>query len=395
MAETEKKLEAMEQEAVAEANAANPQASAPTKNAVAAEPMKKMGDAEDLGPAVVKPSDSNPDASKKVKQVSDQVSKSSQVAAEPTHLKTAKEETEKADEKEDTKKEMMTMKAMADKDMKKKEKEMMKAGYMKSDKMMKKEDTEAESNEDSLDIKSDVDALIGDSDLSEEFKQKAATIFEAAIKSKVKAEAQRLEGEYETKLKENTESHKADMVEKVDSYLNYVVEEWMKENQIAIERGIKGEIAEDFIGGLKKLFEDHYIDVPDEKYNVLEDQASKIEELEKKLNESIDKNVELNKANGELKRQDIIDETSEDLADTAKEKFNKLAEEVEYSNEDDFRTKVKTLKESYFGKKEVKQDDEIDNVAAGESAEQPADLSNAMAAYSAAISKTKDIKLSK
>ena len=393
MAETEKKLEAMEQEAVAEANAANPQASAPTKNAVAAEPMKKMGDAEDLGPAVVKPSDSNPDASKKVKQVSDQVSKSSQVAAEPTHLKTAKEETEKADEKEDTKKEMMTMKAMADKDMKKKEKEMMKAGYMKSDKMMKKEDTEAESNEDSLDIKSDVDALIGDSDLSEEFKQKAATIFEAAIKSKVKAEAQRLEGEYETKLKENTESHKAEMVEKVDSYLNYVVEEWMKENQIAIERGIKGEIAEDFIGGLKKLFEDHYIDVPDEKYNVLEDQASKIEELEKKLNESIDKNVELNKANGELKRQDIIDETSEDLADTAKEKFNKLAEEVEYSNEDDFRTKVKTIKESYFGKKEVKENDEIDNVAAGESSDN-GDLSNAMAAYAAAISKTKDIKLS-
>ena len=392
MAETEKKLEAMEQEAVAEANAANPQASAPTKNAVAAEPMKKMGDAEDLGPAVVKPSDSNPDASKKVKQVSDQVSKSSQVAAEPTHLKTAKEETEKADEKEDTKKEMMT-----DKDMMKKKEKMpmnamatMKAGYMKSN--MKKEDTET-AEEDSLDIKSDVDALIGDSDLSEEFKQKAATIFEAAIKSKVKAEAQRLEGEYETKLKENTESHKAEMVEKVDSYLNYVVEEWMKENQIAIERGIKGEIAEDFIGGLKKLFEDHYIDVPDEKYNVLEDQASKIEELEKKLNESIEKNVELNKANGELKRQDIIDETSEDLADTAKEKFNKLAEEVEYSNEDDFRTKVSTIKESYFGKKEVKQNDEIDNVAAGESSD-TGDLSNAMAAYAAAISKTKDIKLS-
>ncbi len=380
MAETEKKLEAMEQEAVAEANAANPQASAPTKNAVAAEPMKKVGEAEDLGPAVVKPTDSNPDASKKVKQVSDKVSQSSQVKAEPSHLKTAKEETEKADEKEEPKKEMMTNKDM----MKKKEpkEKEMKAGYH--------EETEAE---DSLDIKSDVDALIGDSDLSEEFKQKAATIFEAAIKSKVKAEAQRLEGEYETKLKENTESHKAEMVEKVDSYLNYVVEEWMKENQIAIERGIKGEIAEDFIGGLKKLFEDHYIDVPDEKYNVLEDQASKIEELEKKLNESIDKNVELNKANGELKRQDIIDETSEDLADTAKEKFNKLAEEVEYSNEDDFRTKVKTIKESYFGKKEVKENDEIDNVAAGESSDN-GDLSNAMAAYAAAISKTKDIKLS-
>ena len=379
MAETEKKIEAMEQEAVAEANAANPQASAPTKNAVAAEPMKKVGEAEDLGSAVVKPTDSNPDASKKIKQVSGDAQQKNQGAADAMpKLKEGSDET-KADEKEDTKKEMMN----AD-DMKKKEKEMMKAGYHKEDK--------AESEEDSLDIKSDVDALIGDSDLSEEFKQKAATIFEAAIKSKVKAESKRLEGEYETKLQENTESHKAEMVEKVDSYLNYVVEEWMKENQIAIERGIKGEIAEDFIGGLKKLFEDHYIDVPDDKYNVLEDQASKIEELEKKLNESIDKNVELNKANGELKRQDIIDETSEDLADTAKEKFNKLAEEVEYSNENDFRTKVSTIKESYFGKKEVKQNDEIDNVAAGESSNE--DLSNAMAAYAAAISKTKDIKLS-
>jgi len=310
-----------------------------------------------------------------MKQVSGDAQQKNQGSADAMpKLKEGSKET--ADEKEDTKKEMMN----AD-DMKKKEKEM-KAGY--------KEETEAE---DSLDIKSDVDALIGDSDLSEEFKQKAATIFETAIKSKVKAESKRLEGEYEEKLKENTESHKAEMVEKVDSYLNYVVEEWMKENQIAIERGIKGEIAEDFIGGLKKLFEDHYIDVPDDKYNVLEDQASKIEELEKKLNESIDKNVELNKANGDLKRQDIIDETSEDLADTAKEKFNKLAEEVEYSNEDDFRTKVSTIKESYFGKKEVKKDDEIDNVAAGESSNE--DLSNAMAAYAAAISKTKDIKLSK
>jgi len=371
MAET-KKLEAMEQEAVLEANAANPQADAPKKNAVAAEPMKKVGEAEDLGPAVTKPTDSNPDASKKMKQVSGDAQQKNQGSADAMpKLKEGSKET--ADEKEDTKEEEMN-----DKEDKKKE---MKAGY--------KEEVEAE---DTLDIKSDVDALIGDSDLSEEFKQKAATIFETAIKSKVKAESKRLEGEYEEKLKENTDSHKAEMVEKVDSYLNYVVEEWMKENQIAIERGIKGEIAEDFIGGLKKLFEDHYIDVPDDKYNVLEDQATKIEELEKKLNESIDKNVELNKANGELKRQDIIDESSEDLADTAKEKFNKLAEEVEYSNEDDFRTKVTTIKESYFGKKEVKQDDEIDNVAAGESPS--GDLSNAMAAYAAAISKTKDIKLS-
>ena len=390
MAETDQKIEAMEQEAVAEANAANPQADAPKKNAVAAEPMKKVGEAEDLGPAVVKPTDSNPDASKKMKQVSGDAQQKNQGAADAMpKLKEEQKSDDKADEKEEPKKEAMHKDKMKkDEDMHggKKDK-MMKAGYHKEE--------DEKSSEDSLDIKSDVDALIGDSDLSEEFKQKAATIFEAAIKSKVKAESKRLEGEYETKLQENTESHKAELVEKVDSYLNYVVEEWMKENQIAIERGIKGEIAEDFIGGLKKLFEDHYIDVPDEKYNVLEDQADKIEELEKKLNESIDKNVELNKANGEYKRQEILDQSSEDLADTAKEKFNKLAEEVEYSNEEDFRTKVKTIKESYFGKKETSKDDEIDNVAAGESAEQPADLSNAMAAYTAAISKTKDIKLSK
>ena len=254
---------------------------------------------------------------------------------------------------------------------------------------MKKEESE-------LDIKADVDALVGDSDLSEEFKQKAATIFEAAIKAKVKEESQRLQGEYETKLKEDTETHKAELVEKVDSYLNYVVEEWMQENKIAIERGIKGEIAEDFIGGLKKLFEDHYIDVPDEKYNVLEDQASKIEDLEKKLNEEIEKNVKLNKDNGELKKEEIIKKSSEDLTDVEAEKFNKLAEEVEYANEEDFTSKVKTIKESYFGKKEEVKSGDIDDVAVGDGSEQvdPADLTNSMAAYTAAISKTKDIKLS-
>jgi hypothetical protein len=280
-------------------------------------------------------------------------------------LKEGSKETEKTPDDKEEKSEMMH-----DND---KKKEPMKAGY-----------------------KEEVDALVGDADLSEEFKQKAATIFETAIKAKVKEESQRLQGEYETKLKEDTETQKAELVEKVDSYLNYVVEEWMQENKIAIERGIKGEIAEDFIGGLKKLFEDHYIDVPDEKYNVLEDQASKIEDLEKKLNEEIEKNVELNKSNGELKKEEIIAKSSEDLTDVQKEKFNKLAEEVEYSNEEDFTSKVTTIKESYFGAKEEAKSTDIDDVAVSDgSAQDPAELTNSMAAYSAAISKTKDIKLSK
>ena len=380
MAETDKKIEAMEQE-VSEASV-NPQADAPKKNAVAAEPshIAKMASHEDLGAAVVKPTDSNPDASKKINQVSgDAQQKNAGAADAMPKLKEGSKETEKTPEDKEDKAE-----AMHDKEDEKKD---MKAGYMKAG--YKKEESE-------LDIKADVDALVGDSDLSEEFKQKAATIFEAAIKAKVKEESQRLQGEYETKLKEDTETHKAELVEKVDSYLNYVVEEWMQENKIAIERGIKGEIAEDFIGGLKKLFEDHYIDVPDEKYNVLEDQASKIEDLEKKLNEEIEKNVELNKSNGELKKEEIIKKSSEDLTDVQKEKFNKLAEEVEYSNEEDFTSKVKTIKESYFGAKEEAKSNDIDDVAVGDGSEQvdPADLTNSMAAYTAAISKTKDIKLS-
>lgn len=197
---------------------------------------------------------------------------------------------------------------------------------------------------------------------------------------------------YDKKMKEDLENEKAALVEKVDSYLNYVVEEWMKENEIALERGIKGEIAEDFISGLKKLFEDHYIDVPDEKYDVLEDQASKIDDLEKKLNESIEKNVELTKVNGEMKKAEIVKEAASDLSDVAKEKFNKLAEEVDYTSETDFRAKVDTIKESYFGaKKDVSSD--IDDVAVGETTN--VDLSESMAAYTAAITKTKDIKLSK
>ena len=377
---------------------------APKKNAVAAEPSPLKNDAEDLGAAVVKPTDSNPDATKKVKEVSGQAPQKSEGAPDPmpTLKKEGAKETEKESEDKEIKEGEMPAglkKYLDKKDDKKesmddKEKEKVNASYKKEDADAEKKDEKVkEEKEKDIDVKEHVDALVaGDDSLSEEFKQKAATVFEAAIKSKVKEIAEDIQADYDKKLTEETSKSKDELVEKVDSYLAYVVEEWMKENELALERGIKGEIAEDFIGGLKKLFEDHYIDVPDEKYNVLEDQSSKIEELNKKLNESIEKNVELSKENGKLQRQDIIDEASKELAETQKEKFNKLAEEVEYSNEEDFKTKVATIKESYFGKKESTS--EIDDVAAESNAEQPQDLTNAMAAYSAAISKTKDIKLS-
>ena len=396
MAETETKIEALEKE-VNEASA-NPQADAPKKNAVAAEPTHLSNEAEDLGSAVTKPTDSNPDATKKVKPVSgDAQQKNAGAADAMPKLKEEQDETVEEgseeikeaskDEKED-KEEMMSMKAMKMKkaEMEPKDKEemmMKKASY-------KKEETEAE--DEKIDVTADVDALVKDEDLSEEFKSKAATIFEAAVNSKVKEAKKKMMAGYEEKLKEESEKAKGELVEKVDSYLAYVVEEWMKENELALERGIKGEIAEDFISGLKKLFEEHYINVPDEKYDVLEDQASKIDSLQTKLDEEINKNVELSKANSQATKAQIVAEMGEDLADTAKEKFNKLAEEVEYSNENDFRAKVKTIKESYFGKKEVSSD--IDDVAVGESTEN-VDLSKSMAAYTAAITKTKDIKLSK
>ena len=391
MAETDKIIEAVEAQAEKEVNeAVNPQADAPKKNAVAAEPTHLKNDAEDLGAAVVKPTDSNPDATKKVNQVSGDPQQKAQGSADAMPKLKEEDETE-ADEKKSEVKEGEMPKAALDALKKSQDKKEM------SHEDEKKKDMKEESEEDLIDVSADVEALTKDEDLSEDFKSKAATIFEAAVKSKINDAKKKMHASYEEKLKEEVETTKSELVEKVDSYLNYVVEEWMQENKLAIERGIKGEIAEDFISGLKKLFEDHYIDVPDEKYNVLEDQASKIEDLEKKLNEQIEKNVEQNKAIGELKRQDIIDEASKDLADTAKEKFNKLAEEVEFSNEEDFKTKVSTIKESYFGAKK-ESSTEIDDVAvAGGSDDQvdPADLSNSMAAYTAAISKTKDIKIVK
>ena len=422
MADTENKLEALEQEAVAEASA-NPQADAPKKNAVAAEPshIAKMNNSEDLGAAVVKPTDSNPDATKKTKQVSGDAQQKSQGAADPmpklsghntklesteteegseeikegempkAALDALKKHKEKSEDKDADKKDEKEVKEMdmPKDDMKKDKKPMnamamkpMSAGYMKSSYKMKKEEVDEH-----------MDALVaGQDDLSEEFKTKAATVFESAVNSKVKEIAEQMEADVQTSYEQDVAKHKEELTEKVDSYLSYVVEEWMKENEIALERGIKGEIAEDFISGLKKLFAEHYIDGPDEKYNVLEDQASKIEELEKKLNEQIEKNVELNKDNAEKSRKEIMAEVASDLADTAKEKFAKLAEEIEWSDADSFKQKCETIKESYFGKKEEVKD-KLDDVAAGDEASNE-DLSQAMAAYTAAISKTKDIKLS-
>ena len=240
-----------------------------------------------------------------------------------------------------------------------------------------------------IDVSEHVEALMtGEGDLSEEFKRKAATVFEAAVKSKVRSEVERMEEDYKTELEENINTTKEELTEKVDTYLNYVVEEWMKENELAIERGLKGEIAEDFISGLKQLFEDHYVDVPDEKYDVLEAQSDKISELESKLNEAIEQSVQLKKNNAGLVKEQVVSEVSSDLADTEIEKFKSLIEDVDYSDEESYREKLATLKESYFPNVDstLLVTETIDDVETGTA--QDVDTSSSMAAYMTAIGRT-------
>ena len=326
------------------------QKNAANKDASPAEATHLQNDAEDLGAPVVKPTDSNPDSTKKVKKItSDPAQKDENEASLPKDNKPsgAAEEVET------------------------------------------EEDVIAEDSIDDIDLSDDVKALVSsDADLSEEFKDKAATIFEAAVKTRIKEQTKILEAQFEKKLASETETVKEAMVEKVDSYLNYVVEEWMKENELAVERGIRTEIAEDFITGLKGLFKEHYIDVPEEKYNVLDDLTDQVKDLEGKLNEQIEKNVNLSKDVSESNREKLIAQVSEDLADTEKEKFSSMAENVEYDSAEKFQEKLETIKESYFPKTKIEETasgDEVDSVAANIPAD--AGTSDAMAAYTAAISK--------
>src|SRR5210317_262950 len=292
-----------------------------------------------------------------------------------------KKEMSEAEDKEDKKKD----EAVHDKEDKKKE--MSEAEMKKDDEKEMKKEMSAKDKVKDMDMKEDVNALTEGEDLSEEFKAKAATIFESAVKAKLVEEIENLESEYETKVAEKVEETKSEIVEKVDAYLNYVVEEWMKENELAIEKGLRNEITEDFIGGLKSLFESHYIDVPQEKFDVIENQAAEIEKLKEEVNKTIEKNVELNQKIGEFAREDIINDVSSDLAITESEKLKGLAESIEYKDAASFRKSVETLKNSYFPK--TKASDNESNEVAENNAGSDMNLSESMAAYAAAISKTK------
>ena len=210
---------------------------------------------------------------------------------------------------------------------------------------------EEEETEEEYNVEEDVNALLQGEELSEEFQEKARTIFESALRSKVSEIQEALEVQYEQKLVEEVEEIKTALTERVDSYLEYVSSEWMSENRLSVEAGLKEELNNSFMSGLKNLFEEHYVSIPEDKYDVLESMVEKLDDMETKLNEQIDKNISLNKRLSESVADRIFDEISEGLAATQKEKFASLSESVEFESETSYREKLETLKEAYFATK--------------------------------------------
>ena len=252
-----------------------------------------------------------------------------------------------------------------------------------------------------IDVKSDVEALIQGEELSEEFKEKAATIFEAAVFAKVNEEVnsrvEALEEQYKTELEGSILETREEMVKKVDDYLNYVVKEWMQENELAIEKGIRSEIVEDFMVGLKNLFVEHYIDIPEEKVDLVDDLFAKVEDLEESLNKEMEKNVDMQSELKEYKKFEAIANISEDLTDVQVEKMQKLAETVDFESEDEYAEKLQVIKENYFpangsvASEESTNDDSQPEVLTEEEAkevEETAEMSDTMKWYSSAISRT-------
>ena len=239
-----------------------------------------------------------------------------------------------------------------------------------------------------INVEEDVNALLGGEELSEDFKEKAKTIFEAALKSKIAEVKEAIELEHEAKLAEQVAEAKEELSERVDSYLEYVSEEWMTENELAVEHGLKTELTESFLSGMKGLFEEHYVTIPDDKYDVLESMVEKLDDMETKLNEQIEKNINLNSRLGESVADGILSTVSEGLASTQKEKLASLAESVEFESDEEYREKLETLKESYFphkGATTTKTETLSEGVASA-----PEEISGSMAQYVKTLSAFKN-----
>ena len=239
-------------------------------------------------------------------------------------------------------------------------------------------------------MKEDMENLFQGEDLSEEFKEKATTIFEAAVGAKVSEITEQLQAEFDAKLEEQVVSVVGELSETLDDYLNYIVNGWLEENEVAIETSLRSEITEEFIEGLKNLFVEHYIDIPEDKVDVVEELSVKVEELEGKLNEAMNDNIELNKALQENAKNQIFAEVSEGLADTQADKFATLAENVQFEDVDSYRRKLEIVKENYFSAKKVRSNiiqEEVDN-ASDEAQAQPVKMTGPVANYVQAISRS-------
>ena len=237
------------------------------------------------------------------------------------------------------------------------------------------------------DMEDDVNALLGGEELSEEFREKAKTIFEAAINSKVSEIKSKLDEEKTTAIEEAVAEHKAELTERTDSYLEYVAGEWLKENQLAVEHGLKTEMTESFLSGMKSLFEDHYVSIPDEKYDVVSTMVEKLDDMETKLNEQIEKNVALNKRLSESTSDVILGSVSEGLAATQKEKLATLAEGVEFESEESYKEKLTTLRESYFSDKKVAPQSSADTLMEATDGTPVEQVSGSMERYMSALGK--------
>ena len=313
-----------------------------TKGAKPADPMPKMSGAsvEDLGgptPENYKPAD---DSAKlktpggTLKQVKDIVTKGAKPAEGAKGMKEEETEVEGEIVAED---EQTTEDVVSEEE-------------TTTDEVVTEEETTEDEvvAEDKIDVEEELNALIAGEELSEEFQEKARTIFEAAIRTKVAEITETVKAQYEETLVEEVKAIKEELQDRLDSYLEYVADEWVSENELAIEHGLKTEMTESFLEGMKKLFEDHYVTIPEEKYDVIESMVDKLDEMESKLNEQIDKNVALNKRLAESTADVIFAEVTEGLAQTQRDKLATLAENVEFESENGYREKLETLKESYF-----------------------------------------------
>ena len=358
----------------------NIEENAVTKGAKPAEPMPKLTTGgtpatwEDLGGPTPENYKSDDDSAKlkdpaaTLKQVRDIVNKGAKAAEAPKKL--AKEEEEKPEDQ------------VVSEEPAKEEKVVSEEETSTEEVVAEEETTEEEVvAEDKIDVEEDLNALIAGEELSEEFQNKARTIFETAIKVKISEVKAELEEQYEKSIAEEVATVKTELTERLDAYLEYVADEWVAENKLAIESGLKTEMTESFLTGMKGLFEDHYVQIPDERYDVLNSMVEKLDEMENKLNEQIDKNVALNKRLAESSADVIFAEVSEGLAVTQKDKFAKLAENVEFESEDGYREKLVTLKNSYFKESASTPREDTENLSEGTEIGRPPEVTGAMESY--------------